>query len=78
MLLEECLCLAGNDICTCDDLYVGLLEVRCDMSVCDPTGTDDTYAELLGSVNNCYLLGFFKCLKNVCNYNFLLIIGIMP
>jgi hypothetical protein len=75
MLFEECLCFAGDNICACDDLYVGLLKVRSDMSICDPTGTDDTYAKLLGSINNRYLLGFFECVKNVCHYNFLLIIG---
>ena len=68
---EELLSLAGDQVGTCHDLNVGLLQVADHVSLGDPAAADDTDADLLGSVNIAGGLYIFETIQNAfCHFCF--------
>ena len=74
VLFEELCCLAGNEVCACNDLNVGLIEVSLHVRVCDPAASDDTDAKLPGGIDlglNLSFKGIKSCHRFVCHCFFL-------
>ena len=65
-LFKELLCLAGNKVSTRNDIYVGLLQIRSDVRLCDPTGTNDTYAHSSVGVNYLFFLIVLEIIQSHC------------
>ena len=62
----ELFCLTGDEVTSCNDLYVGALEITLNVGMSDPTGTDDTYLELTVGVIHLFFFYFLLELAENC------------
>ena len=73
--LLELLSLAGDKVCESDNLNVGLVLIAPDVCFGDPAGTDDTDANLFGSIDRLNFLVRFEFIQDAvlyfCHYFYL-------